>query len=1046
MNKNNSFATKSNRIKKVLIIALVLSVMIGLILVPIFLGKDKVSLADAKFDYNMDKTVFELGDELTVPSATVTVGGKAYDAEYKIVFPSGREYSGQKVTLNECGAVKVIYFAKADDGKIYSKEVNLTVKQNLFSVEGTGSVEYVDAYKVQNLAALYGENKVEYEYLSGVKVSLASGAKLKYNKTIDLTKLTKNEPLITLSIIPEKEGEPDFRKLSVKVTDVNDPNRYLILRVKDKENDDPDASSYSIVGINSDLNNYRGTSLITSIYGEGCVFSFRGMPGLTGQEVYSEYTSRENDVISFYVDEVENIVYKSDQKPTLVSVCDLKGCNVGWEGFTNGLVNVEVFAENYKGANANIIVRGIENQDITSNDLVDEQAPEIFVEYDEGYGASSLPTGVVNKPYKIFGATGYDMISGSVEVKTFVYKNYYSSNRVMINVENGQFTPKTSGQYTIVYTAVDNSGNKVSLPLDITVLNTANPIVAEFYGNYETVAEQGKIISLASLNVTGGHGNTEYEVSVTNGTTPINIAKSVDGEGKTHYSFTALANGKYKVEYKIKDFITQEKTVSYDIDVTNSNGLNFVTDINAQLDKYFVKGFSYQLPNVKMYNFAGDGTYKIVDAVVSVENGNGSITDGIYVPAEEGVVTFKFSDGAKYKTVNRTVYNVNNGIFLDVSKMFIVENGAVENSGYIESSKNAYYLIKQDNTKLAFVNAVSAEMIAMMFNTEENKNEIGGIKFTATDKFNSTQSVQFEFNVINGNLGFSVNGGNMTTLSATLSGKNDIAFNFAASKGVVTVNNVPFNVLTYVSGDKFEGFDSNLAYLTVEFIKPSTNGFSFVAKEVAGLAISSRVKADDAEPIISILGDIGGCEEINSEFTIPSAIAYDAISPYIKSFTMSMKSPSGEYMVSLDGKTIRSVEVAQYAVKLTEYGTYRIEYRAEDYSGNVKVQNGTIKVLDLEPPTVTSTLKPRLGVTVGEEVNVQEISVSDNYCSEDKITVEIYVKDTLGRVSMVTDGKFVPTVAGEFVVYYYIYDEYDYEDGSVSQGNLTVVSYVCVAS
>lgn len=73
----------------------------------------------------------------------------------------------------------------------------------------------------------------------------------------------------------------------------------------------------------------------------------------------------------------------------------------------------------------------------------------IAIDYE---GQQSVPDGIVNTPYKIFNASGYDVLGNPVPVRARVFYQHGSSS-LEINTRDDYFTPQLPG------TLSDRSGD-----------------------------------------------------------------------------------------------------------------------------------------------------------------------------------------------------------------------------------------------------------------------------------------------------------------------------------------------------------------------------------------------------------------------------------------------------------------------------------------------------------------------------------------------------------------------------------------------------------
>ena len=161
---------------------------------------------------------YMLGDVLSIPENSLTVGDTEYPAVGILHSPSGIARTGDSVVLDETGVYTLEYTAVAD-GRSYSAETEFLVCDELYSVSGRNS-------------------SAEWAHLDyardreGIVARVVNGDRFEYNGVIDLTGKTKDDSLITLCVLPEVLGTADAANFAFTFTDVYDPNNYVTVTTK----------------------------------------------------------------------------------------------------------------------------------------------------------------------------------------------------------------------------------------------------------------------------------------------------------------------------------------------------------------------------------------------------------------------------------------------------------------------------------------------------------------------------------------------------------------------------------------------------------------------------------------------------------------------------------------------------------------------------------------------------------------------------------------------------------------------------------------------
>lgn len=942
-------------------------------------------------------------------------------------------------------------------GGFNGSEATDSRERPLYTVSGKGSAEYktVEAYNEylsdvksglieKNGVKVTLENcgltfpyKVKddgvYEDVSGVVVSLKPNAKVQFNKVINLADFSKYDPIISLSCLPGQVGYLDMKRINVKIIDIYNPDNYLIIKVKEHEVGDGDYIGYTMVSVCGEDNECTYYSKYPRlVYGKDAHFSFKGRPGLSakGKVVYESELSRAGEFLSFYYDNDYGVVYQKDYSGTFSLLCDTKAA-ASFEGFTTGEVVVEVYADKYVGASANFVVKDFAGLDL-SNNSTDDIGPIIWVDCDE----NNVTMGKAGYKYPFYEAKAIDKFNGETDVGTIVYKNYYSDNASVIETDGDGFVPDSEGVYTICYFASDSYGDVSEKTVDVKVVSDGFDLNIALENKIEA-ALQGDKVTLADVKSSGGLGEISYTVSVVNHDKNVEISDN---------AFIPLNVGEYTVTYTVKDFIEQTKTESYTVRVSGNSKPIIADDLNSKLDKRYVLGngsvnYAYPLQTVYAYTFTDDG-YEKVETEISTDNG--TVKNGVYTPEREGAVNFYFSyNGVVVGSATRNVYGVTKTVDgveeLDINKMFL-SVGNIE-SGYADSAA-ARYLVKDDSAYLEYLNSLIAEDFSFDFLTETGYNSIGKVNLYLTDENNSEQSVKLTFTKSAQEAYFSINDGSLSEIDGAFSGDTKDVFKVSlrTTTQSVVVCGKTFTVVNYLSGKSFSGFDSYKINLRITFENVGDAGFVFIVKNLSAQAFNSSVIKDTTKPIIKFFGEDGGLKERGDKVTLPVAIASDVLSPTLKNFSLTVTN-GGNAVKDVTGKELFNVNPAQYEITLENYGEYVFSYTATDYSGRSQTATFVIYVYDLVAPVVEIDENSKAtSCNVNEKVGVAGITVSDNTCSVDDITVNVFVKAQDSAPVLIKNNEFVPDKAGVYTVYYYVYDAIG-GGTQYSQGSVTVLSY-----
>ena len=106
---------------------------------------------------------------------------------------------------------------------------------------------------------------------------------------------------------------------------------------------------------------------------------------------------------------------------------------------------------------------------------------------------------------------------------------------------------------------------------------------------------------------------------------------------------------------------------------------------------------------------------------------------------------------------------------------------------------------------------------------------------------------------------------------------------------------------------------------------------------------------------------------------------------------------------------------------MEQYGTYSIEYKVTDYTGNVKRYSFVLSSKDVQPPTITLIGGYKTSAEKGDEITIAEVEVADNY--SDELTVYVFLYRPDGTITQLTSTDFTANATGTYTVYYYTFDK-----------------------
>ena len=197
------------------------------------------------------------------------------------------------------------------------------------------------------------------------------------------------------------------------------------------------------------------------------------------------------------------------------------------------------------------------------------------------------------------------------------------------------------------------------------------------------------------------------------------------------------------------------------------------------------------------------------------------------------------------------------------------------------------------------------------------------------------------------------------------------------------------------------------------------------------------MKKDVIAPTVFFEGDYGGESEKGETYTINPIYALDILDPYA-TMTFSVKAPSGQYVVALDGTTLKNVPSDKtYQFVVSEYGRYSCSYAYEDSKGNTDDFSYVVSCFDKVQPEIVVE-KTAITGKVSEALVIPSYTVSDNYSNAEQIKVYVQIIEPTYNIVSVKEGKpYIPKVAGTYTIRYMVVDE---------NFNIAFIEVSCVVS
>lgn len=1019
--------------KGILIAVLFATLILSVVCLLLPDGKNQTQAATVVLNGSEISETYEFGATFTAPSAKINFNGEEYDATLSsVVYPDGKGYKDNSYLLSMAGQYTVIYSANVDGNDVVAS-VTFMVSGKAFEVSGENSSAYYGSIDRTDASGnvLYEEGTENKLTTEGIIVSLSAGDSFTYKKPIDLKDKTKYDQILELYALPEILGKADARILKVKLIDAYDQNNFVEVVTYGNYGDEDELDGWALYS-GARANNQPITGLHFYANAGSRTFTYQGqLYTLNKNIVYNSangYPSYEFSLAaargygdaeySLSMDYAEKQIFGCKQKDCdrpissssngmIIDLDEPMFFDELWQGFTTGEVYVNISAENYVSSSFNFIITDILDEDLENTEFVDQVSPWIDINFPEG---DNVPSAIVGEEYKIFEAQAFDAINGKIAPRVVVYRNYHSSNPVMMKVDSGAFVPDKEGLYTILYKAVDRSGNvceekidvysKSESDLDIVLTDVVSENLAGKRANIKVptiVGADGK----HQLSIVAVCGETEYEIDLED------------------FSFLPLNAGEYTIKYSCSDYnVSIEK--EYLLTVASNAVPTFIDD--AYLPPVFVKGVKYQVPTLKGYDFSS-GSPVENSATISYAFDNGEFLtyqdSGFVVDANEKVKV-KYSLGNNVdsnKVYEVPVADVGITVSEDVVDKYIRSRYFYGEEFSVEAIDNVVYSTFAEDANLTFVNKLLTSNFTLGFEILN----VGFEKLTIslTDISVKENALSLTLRPKDSTTSYiSINGGQEQILSKSLTGEK-MEISYSEAENTLTVANVSYKL------DGFTGFASKLAYLNLNV--SGDGGYTAIdISEVNSQQITSA-DTDNAPPtyIISVNNDE---KAVGEELIISEFIAVDVLK-FVTTAKLSVRGPDG-YCVAEDGTIMNNVTdfTKTYVIKLNKIGTYYINGTVSD---GVRSDNVTKQVIvkDTEGPKITLG-EAKTKVKVGKSFDVAEYTVTDNIDKNVMVIVSIVCPSL--KVVNVLDGEFETDVAGVYTVMYYATD---------SEGNVAFVSY-----
>ena len=167
---------------------------------------------------------------------------------------------------------------------------------------------------------------------------------------------------------------------------------------------------------------------------------------------------------------------------------------------------------------------------------------------------------------------------------------------------------------------------------------------------------------------------------------------------------------------------------------------------------------------------------------------------------------------------------------------------------------------------------------------------------------------------------------------------------------------------------------------------------------------------------------MGGTFDPNAEVEIPALLVGDVLSE-IASVTVSVVGPDGKAVNAIDSTLLSKASAERnYFIKLTQVGTYKVQYMVTDTAGFRQMVEKSILVPDVKAPTVVINGKIPMSAKVGDKITIPKFTATDDFSEE--VTCYVIVMTPTSYATVTTANQIELTSAGKWLIRYFVYDSY----------------------
>lgn len=939
---------------------------------------------------------YGVDDVITIENRTLTYNNVTKQANSYVIFPDGSTFTGKQFIASQPGIYKIVYQALFNNHLEQEEQIItiLNYGKNMFSNSSTsGSISY----------GMVKENSCVNSNLKGVILTTKGQSVFTFNKEIDLNNLDKTKPFIEGMILTKEQKKSDFDNFVITLTDVKNSNEYLEIK----------ATNSGLINTGG-LGMYVLSKTANQRWG-GLEGNKYHSDGNWGSAIYSSFLGMLREgcsplpfKFSFDTNELALYGYPSDPNPAGAKLAlsndfnnkDYYGSAL-WDGFTSGKVKLTLQMNNVSGGSASMLISSCGGIDLQNDLLEDDKSPTINIKLP----GENIPTGEINKPFKIFDAEISDNMFDNIGYETYVtYNDTVSDKDIDVTKIGNTFTPKKAGTYTIHYVAKDCFNNTASKTIEVIVHDQVQHIILDVDTTtiFKDIFDYVQITPLNEINTFGGNGNIQLECNVYD--SEFNKIEIVNDK------FLLEKLGKYYIVYKASDYIGN---VTYATVEVNSNAINEPKSIKEiTIAPAFIKGLNYELETFEGVEVFNNNICTVnpkiyvndVETTTFVASGNSVNIKYVY----EG------SSGSKTYEFTKEVRDGNHG-------------GAIDQYFYgvnFDTELHQQHILMKSSTNFSaqFLNPINSSVFDFGFSFVENKSNFEYFYIRLTNYQNPNESVTFYIKRISNNtckIKIGANGEESTIQSGS-----GVFYIYYNSVNKTLLNDSGIDIALATKNDNNEPLNSYFgAYVTVGFTGNNIESHIILNElcnqtlghgqlyecETCGnwynefdlvdgccpIDTSNKLEVDlnkfnfdFVKPSIYIDGDISSIQTVGNHIELPKVYSFDVLSSISEEIVkVSFKNNIDDYVYT----HLFTCAIDDFkTLYLENSGVYLLEYFIKDNANQTNNESKYTKVIysyEKVAPTL-SVDKLKAAYKVGSIINIPNYRVNEN---SGIYTVEVYL-------------------------------------------------------